>query len=229
MYRRRWLPSSGRFSRQIGASLGLLALAVTVTSLPVPAADAARDGLRVVLVTDYDVARALRTLARLAEPAKESASDPQPQGRTIPVTATPARGLSTSVPSFLRPLPPGGVLSWFGWRVGADGGQEYHPGVDLGAPRGALVRAAAEGVVKTVSNDPSGYGLYVVIDHGDGWETLYAHNDRLLVTTGQQVRQGQAIARVGRTGNATAPHVHLEVRLAGSPIDPAPYLGLVRD
>jgi murein DD-endopeptidase MepM/ murein hydrolase activator NlpD len=69
-----------------------------------------------------------------------------------------------------------------------------------------------------------GYGNKLVIDHGNGYETWYAHNSRLLVTAGQQVRKGQQIALVGATGFATGPHVHYEVLLWGKPIDPMQFL-----
>lgn len=233
---RRWRTRpGGRLARQAWLSAGLVLLAVVAARLPVPAAGAVGDGVRHVLVTDFDAGPVLQALDGMADmdggdvPDVGAPPGDVARGGTLAVTAIPAGGADVPVPSFTSPVPPGRILSWFGWRVGADGRQEHHPGVDLEARRGEAVRAPLPGVVSKVGNDPAGYGRYVILSHGDGWETLYAHNDRILVASGQEVRQGQPIARVGQTGNATAPHVHVEVRLAGTPVDPAPYLGLARE
>ncbi len=129
-------------------------------------------------------------------------------------------------PRFTPPVPGGGVSSGYGWRVREDGRVGFHAGVDVEAPEGAPVLAAAPGVVRRVGDDPEGYGRYVLVQHAGGWETLYAHNAEVAVREGQEVRRGQVIARVGRTGNATSPHLHLEIRVRGRPRDPLPLLGL---
>jgi murein DD-endopeptidase MepM/ murein hydrolase activator NlpD len=98
-----------------------------------------------------------------------------------------------------------------------------HKGVDLTAPIGTDVYAAMDGRVVTAAKHRQ-YGNYVMIDHGNGVETLYAHNSKLLVEVGDIVRKGQKIAEVGRTGNATGPHVHFEVRLQGLAQNPLPML-----
>jgi murein DD-endopeptidase MepM/ murein hydrolase activator NlpD len=85
------------------------------------------------------------------------------------------------------------------------------------------VHAAASGRVR-VSGKMKGYGNVVILDHGDGLETLYAHNRRNLVRDGESAKAGEQIAEVGETGNATAPHVHFEVRVDGQPRNPARYL-----
>jgi len=106
----------------------------------------------------------------------------------------------------------------------------FHTGLDLGAPLDTPVHAAADGVVllAAASVDGSGklvgYGNYVVIDHGDGFLTLYGHLDKLLVQAGQVVKQGQVIGLCGSTGWSTGPHVHFEIRKSGVYVDPAPYL-----
>lgn len=117
------------------------------------------------------------------------------------------------------------VTSPFGWRTGPDGAREFHTGLDLEARRGEPVRAAASGVVETVADAPGGYGRYLVIRHEGGLETLYAHAERVLAAEGARVRRGEPVALAGRTGNATATHLHFEVRLDGEAVDPAPYLG----
>jgi murein DD-endopeptidase MepM/ murein hydrolase activator NlpD len=115
----------------------------------------------------------------------------------------------------------GFVSSGFGYRTDPD--TEFHAGLDVVNDYGAPVYATAAGMVAEAGWD-GGYGNKLVIDHGNGYETWYAHNSRLLVTAGQQVRKGQQIALVGATGFATGPHVHYEVLLWGKPIDPMQFL-----
>jgi murein DD-endopeptidase MepM/ murein hydrolase activator NlpD len=115
----------------------------------------------------------------------------------------------------------GSVTSGFGWRTNP--WPEYHPGIDLAADYGQPVRAAAAGNVVTAGWD-SGYGIKVDIDHGNRYHTWYAHLSSVEVSPGQHVIKGQIIARVGATGEATGPHLHFQVMLDGTPVDPAPYL-----
>jgi len=98
-----------------------------------------------------------------------------------------------------------------------------HKGVDLSAPKGADVFAALDGQVVAAGRHRQ-YGNFVVLDHGNGVVTLYAHHNRNLVKEGEIVRRGQKIAEVGRTGNATGPHLHFELRLEGLPQNPLPFL-----
>lgn len=98
-----------------------------------------------------------------------------------------------------------------------------HTGLDIGAASGTKILSVADGVVKYAS--PMGtYGNLVIISHGNGIETYYAHCSRILVSVGQQVSSGDNIALVGTTGNSTGPHLHLEVRINGSPVNPQRYL-----
>ncbi len=115
----------------------------------------------------------------------------------------------------------GYISSGFGYRYYPDA--EFHPGLDIVNDYGAPVYATAAGVVEEAGWD-SGYGYKIVIDHGNGYETWYAHNERMLVSVGESVRKGEQIAEVGSTGFATGPHCHYEVVLWGKPIDPTPYL-----
>ncbi|GMR12255.1 MAG: hypothetical protein BMS9Abin29_0444 [Gemmatimonadota bacterium] len=98
-----------------------------------------------------------------------------------------------------------------------------HEGIDLSSPKGTAIVAAANGKV-TFSGWRSGFGNTVEIDHGFGYMTRYAHASKLLVQKGQNVERGQTIAEVGRTGIATAPHVHYEVRVAGQPQNPLNFV-----
>lgn len=103
-----------------------------------------------------------------------------------------------------------------------------HKGVDLTAPKGTDVYAALDGKVM-VAGRQKGYGNYVMLDHGNGVVTLYGHHNRNYVREGEIVHRGQKIAEVGRTGNATGPHLHFELRLDGAPTNPLPYLNDVEE
>lgn len=112
------------------------------------------------------------------------------------------------------------VSSLFGERADPiDGSHRMHRGIDVAAPKGSLVHAAQGGRV-SFAGESKGYGNLVVIDHGDGLETRYAHCDSIDVETGDTVANGQQIARVGDTGRATGPHLHFEVRENGIAVDP---------
>lgn len=118
----------------------------------------------------------------------------------------------------------GPVTSPFGWRTHPIfGTQRLHTGIDIGADYGDAVLAADGGVV-IHSDWMGGYGNAVIIDHGNGISTLYAHNSQLLVSEGQSVAKGQTISRVGSTGYSTGPHLHFEVRQNGTPVNPLDYL-----
>jgi len=111
------------------------------------------------------------------------------------------------------------VSSAFGWRSDPFTGRAtFHKGVDLAAAYGTEVRAFDGGVVKS-AGDRSGYGLTVVVDHGDGRETLYAHLSSAAVAPGDGVAAGQPIARSGNSGRATGAHLHFEAREYGRPVD----------
>jgi murein DD-endopeptidase MepM/ murein hydrolase activator NlpD len=118
----------------------------------------------------------------------------------------------------------GPVTSIFGWRVHPIlGTSKFHNGLDFGAEYGSMIRAADNGVVIAAGWE-GGYGNAVMIDHGNGLVTLYGHTSQIFVTVGQAVQKGQPIAAVGSTGLSTGPHLHFEVRRAGEPIDPVPFL-----
>ncbi|MDH5355036.1 MAG: peptidoglycan DD-metalloendopeptidase family protein [Gammaproteobacteria bacterium] len=119
---------------------------------------------------------------------------------------------------YIWPLTKIDVSSRFGQRNG-----RLHSGIDLRAPSGTPIFAAADGRVN-FSGYNRDYGHIVVIDHGNGIETAYAHNSRNEVGEGQTVRQGQIVGRVGRTGNATGNHVHFEFRLHGRPLNPVNHI-----
>jgi murein DD-endopeptidase MepM/ murein hydrolase activator NlpD len=107
--------------------------------------------------------------------------------------------------------------------TGGEKSPQYHPGMDIAAPRNTPVYAAADGIVE-VSRFDETYGWEVEIDHGYGIRSVYGHNTRNLVSVGDRVARGKTIAFVGSTGASTAPHLHFEVRENGVPVDPRKYL-----
>jgi murein DD-endopeptidase MepM/ murein hydrolase activator NlpD len=130
-----------------------------------------------------------------------------------------------AVPGMLRmPLRGARLTSPFGLRVHPIYGTvRLHAGMDLAAPSGTPVTAAADAVVVSAAAH-GGYGLAVVLDHGGALATLYGHLSRLLVRPGDVVRRGDRIGLVGSTGASTGPHLHFEVRVSGTPTDPTAYL-----
>jgi len=137
----------------------------------------------------------------------------------------------------LANIPTGGIFQWpvpssaritsnFGYRTHPTRRRrEFHEGIDIGARSGANIVAADCGVV-ILSSWHGGYGNTVIIDHGGGLHTLYAHNSVNLVRVGDQVSRGQVIARIGSTGVSTGPHLHFEMRVNGVPQNPRRALGL---
>jgi murein DD-endopeptidase MepM/ murein hydrolase activator NlpD len=118
----------------------------------------------------------------------------------------------------------GTITSPFGYRQNPFGGApDFHPGLDIAAPMGTTVTAAASGTVIS-AGWYGGYGNYILIDDGGGMATGYGHLSQIFVSNGQQVQKGQAIGAVGSTGRSTGPHLHFEVRINGKPTDPAAYL-----
>jgi LysM repeat protein len=138
-----------------------------------------------------------------------------PAGTMLRIPGT----LSTS--ALIWPLP-GKLSSGYGKR-----GKRYHWGIDIPAPKGTPIRAAADGLILVSAyrmRGYRGYGRIVLIDHGSGMRTLYAHNSQNDVRAGECIRAGETIGRVGATGNATGNHLHFEIRKNGKPVNPLNYL-----
>jgi murein DD-endopeptidase MepM/ murein hydrolase activator NlpD len=131
------------------------------------------------------------------------------------------------------PEPPPRADSKFMWpvngkiisRFGPKDGGLHNDGINISAPRGTRVVAAENGVVAYAGNELRGFGNLLLIKHADGWITAYAHNDQLLVQKGDKVVRGQAIARVGSSGNVSSPQLHFEIRRGAEPVNPMKYLG----
>jgi murein DD-endopeptidase MepM/ murein hydrolase activator NlpD len=122
------------------------------------------------------------------------------------------------------PIAQGSITSRYGPRANPfSGTQEFHNGIDIGAPIGTEVFAAREGKVSEASTSPT-LGSYVILTHPGGIKTVYGHLSAISVTLGQEVRTGTVIGKVGKTGLATGPHLHFEVRCKGGSTDPSAYL-----
>lgn len=118
----------------------------------------------------------------------------------------------------------GTVSSDFGYREHpAQGDRRFHYGVDLAADKGAEICAFADGTVTAVG-ESSSYGKYCIVSHAGGYTTLYAHCDRIIVTSGREVQRGETIAAVGETGMATGAHLHFELQREGVYLNPVYYL-----
>jgi murein DD-endopeptidase MepM/ murein hydrolase activator NlpD len=119
----------------------------------------------------------------------------------------------------------GRLLSSFGQRNSPFSGEmAFHTGIDISGSLGDPVRCTADGVVTEAGYVSGGYGRLVIVDHGGGVSTYYAHLSRVDVIAGQEVRRGQEIGAVGRSGRATGTHLHYEVRVGGSPVNPYRFL-----
>lgn len=142
-----------------------------------------------------------------------------------PTTSEGNRKPSSSVSSsnsgmFMHPLNGAGTLtSNYGSRWGS-----FHRGLDIAAPAGTPIYAAASGTVTYSGYNQGGFGKLIIIDHNNGYQTYYAHCSSLYVQVGQKVSKGQNIAGVGSTGNSTGNHVHFELRSNGNPINPYNYV-----
>jgi murein DD-endopeptidase MepM/ murein hydrolase activator NlpD len=119
----------------------------------------------------------------------------------------------------------GRLIGAYGLRVDpfSGEGEYYHKGVDISAVRGTPVKATADGVV-VYAAFMSGYGRLVIVDHGGGMETYYAHLSRFDVIDGQEIRRGEIVGRVGSSGRATGSHLHYEVRIGQAPVNPYRFL-----
>jgi murein DD-endopeptidase MepM/ murein hydrolase activator NlpD len=160
-----------------------------------------------------------------ARAPQRSRSATGPAGVPDPMRASPVRAAApgvhrypegASVPAFW-PLDVRGFVTRGQTRSGATA--ETHPGVDVAVPQGTPIRASGGGTVEAAGADPD-YGLFVLLRHPDGFQTMYGHASRLVVREGDAVAAGQVIALSGNTGRSTAPHLHFEVRRDGRPLDP---------
>lgn len=99
-----------------------------------------------------------------------------------------------------------------------------HTGIDYALYSGTAVLASADGIISLAITGTTGYGNHIILDHGDGYQTLYAHLSAISISVGQKVRRGQTIGTSGNTGNSTGPHLHFELRVNQTAVDPQPFL-----
>lgn len=199
---------------QRGQTLWRIARAYGVTVDELAAANGIRDVTRIESERALFVPRATRPLD--VPPAPAPPPDLLPRvARLEPVHA--------AVGAFAWPVSRGQILSYFDDpRRG-----HRHAGLDIRGEPGQEILAARAGRVVFCGDRLSGYGKMVILDHGEGMQTLYAHDEEILVRLGDEVEPGQPIARVGKTGNATTEHCHFEIRKDTLPVDPLPYLETV--
>ncbi len=170
---------------------------------------------------DLSAAEEAQLEALIRERQAEIAAQEEARRRALGIAGPAAP--STGPSRFIWPLS-GTITSPFGWRSNPFGGApDFHPGLDIAAPTGTTIVAAASGTIM-LAQWYGGYGNYILIDHGGGYSTGYGHLSAIYVSVGQHVKQGQAIGAVGSTGQSTGPHCHFEIRINGKPVDPAPYL-----
>ena len=149
------------------------------------------------------------------------------QNLLIPTLIEPAKGAAKTIAPAPKPVAaPASRSARFAWpltgtvRRGYATGSDYHDGIDIPAPTGTMVRAAAAGIVKFAGAEKDQFGNLVVLDHGDGWFTAYGFLSRVTVKEGAKVAAGERIGLVGETGRAKGSELHFEVRQDGQPVDP---------
>lgn len=159
-----------------------------------------------------------------AELAREAELESQIQDMIAELERQEAANSITSTGTYIWPLPGYSPGSAYGWRIHPIwGDMRFHAGEDIGAPSGTPILAADSGVATVIPNNGNGYGNYIMINHGGGRVTLYAHMSAFAISGGATVTQGQVIGYVGSTGNSTGPHLHFEVRVNGATTDPKQY------
>lgn len=156
--------------------------------------------------------------------AKEAALEADIQEMIAELERQEAANSIVSTGTYIWPLPGYRPGSAYGWRIHPIwGDRRFHAGEDIGAPSGTSILAADSGIATVIPDNGNGYGNYIIINHGGGRTTLYAHMSGFAVSNGATVTQGQTIGYVGSTGNSTGPHLHFETRVNGATTDPKGY------
>jgi murein DD-endopeptidase MepM/ murein hydrolase activator NlpD len=160
-------------------------------------------------------------------PSMLSDSIGQDSSGTAIVAGLPGDRVAVSTEELEKMRTPKGrpLYGWItrGFQPSSEGGKEKHEGIDIAVREGTPIVATATGEV-TFSGWDKAFGNLIVLDHGDGYQTMYGHNQKNLVSKGQKVYKGDMIALSGNTGRSSAPHLHYEVMKDGAAVDPSPYL-----
>lgn len=165
-----------------------------------------------------DIAQTQKEIDKMEAEAQALTATIKKEGSSSKTSTYKGGVMCWPAPSYTR------ISCYFGWRTHPiTGKKNYHGGTDLAAPGGSPILAAESGTVIIASYHYS-YGNYVVVDHGGGICTLYAHSSKLLVSKGQKVKRGQKIALVGTTGSSTGNHLHFEVRKNGVRVNGLSYI-----
>jgi murein DD-endopeptidase MepM/ murein hydrolase activator NlpD len=161
-------------------------------------------------------------------PAAEQPADPGSRATAGREAGSERAALSRAEPDVDAPASKEGFIWPVTGRIvssyGSKGAGRYNDGINIAAPEGTVVRAAASGVVAYAGNELRGFGRTLLIKHPGGWVTAYAHNSQLLVQRGEKVRRGQAIARVGLSGGVDQAQLHFEIRQGRNAVDPVKLL-----
>lgn len=156
--------------------------------------------------------------------AQEEALESDIQSMIAELERQEAANSITSTGTYIWPLPGYSPGSAYGWRMHPIYNEmRFHAGEDIGAPSGTPILAADSGMATVIPDNGNGYGNYIMINHGGGRVTLYAHMSAFAISNGATVNQGDVIGYVGSTGNSTGPHLHFEVRVNGATTDPKQY------
>jgi len=197
---------------QPGQTLWRIARTYGLTPETVARANGIEDPTRIVAGQTIFIPGATKVLEIAPYPAPVDADDSEAPSRVA--------GARTYTSDWAWPVPSGEILSYYG----ASRRNHRHAGVDIRGQHGAKVVASRAGKVRYSGSGMRGYGKTVIIDHGDRYSSLYAHNSKLLVQVGERVRRGQTIARVGNSGNASGNHCHFEIKRDDRAVDPLLYL-----
>jgi murein DD-endopeptidase MepM/ murein hydrolase activator NlpD len=186
---------------------------------------AIKENIAVMQATSAEIGNQIVALQQQA--AAQQAAQQQAAGSGATVAPSTGNIQNSAAGGGVWPAPASRIItSTYGGRAyPIDGSYNFHLGLDIGAGYGTPVVAYQGGTVIIATYHWS-YGNYVVVDHGNGLSTLYAHMSALNVSAGSKVSAGQQVGAVGSTGSSTGPHLHFEVRINGSTVDPAPYLGI---
>jgi len=195
-------------------------------------ADAARKAEAEAKQAKADAAKKLAEARAAETAAKAAAKESKEAAKASAKEAAPAAPVKVASADAAAPIPaaaPAAPAESFRWpakgRIINAYGSSGNEGINIAVPEGTPVKAAEDGTVAYAGSDVKGYGKLVLVRHGNGYVSAYAHNGELDVRPGEKVKRGQTIAKSGATGNVTSPQLHFELRKGATPVDPMPHLG----